>query len=99
MVAGVGYLFTDHRHGDLAVSNAGPVLDGRRAAIRPEPWTWLHQVHGADVVTVSEPGAGAGTDADAAVTTTPGAVLAVHAADCAPVVLVGSGGIGVAHAG
>jgi YfiH family protein len=56
-------------------------------------------VHGADVVTVTQPGEGAGREADAAVTTTPGAVLAVQTADCAPVLLLADGGIGVAHAG
>jgi polyphenol oxidase len=64
------------------------------------PWTWLRQVHGNRVVTVREPGEGAGEAADAAVTTVTGAVLAVHTADCAPVALVADGGaVGVAHAG
>jgi len=63
------------------------------------PWTWLHQVHGADVVTVEAPGAHAGAPADAAVTATPGAAVAVTTADCAPVVLLAGGAVGVAHAG
>lgn len=65
----------------------------------PGPWTWLTQVHGADVVTVTRPGEHAGARADAAVTAVPGAVLAVTTADCAPVVLVAGGAVGVAHAG
>jgi YfiH family protein len=56
-------------------------------------------VHGARVVTVSEPGEHAGAEADAAVTAIPGCVLAVQVADCAPVALVADGVIGVAHAG
>jgi hypothetical protein len=48
---------------------------------------------------VTRPGEHAGVDADAAVTTTPGCVLAVRTADCAPVVLLGPSGIGVVHAG
>ena len=57
-------------------------------------------MHGARVVTVREVGAGAGEEADAAVTTLTGAVLAVHTADCAPIALVADGGgVAVAHAG
>jgi polyphenol oxidase len=57
-------------------------------------------VHGARVVTVREVGAGAGEEADAAVTTLTGTVLAVHTADCAPIALVADGGgVAVAHAG
>ncbi len=64
------------------------------------PWTWLRQVHGPRVVTVEHPGAGAGEEADAAVTSATGAVLAVHTADCGPVALVAEGGaVAVAHAG
>jgi len=75
------------------------VLAPRRAAVVDHPWTWLHQVHGADVVVVEHPGQHAGASADAAVTATPGAVLAVTTADCVPLVLVGDGAVGVAHAG
>ena len=66
----------------------------------PTPWTRLRQVHGARVVTVDAPGACAGEEADAAVTTVPGAALAVLTADCAPVALASEDGVvGVAHAG
>ena len=44
-------------------------------------------------------GGSAGTVADGAVTAVPEAVLALHTADCAPVVVVGAGALGVAHAG
>jgi YfiH family protein len=63
------------------------------------PWTWLRQVHDRRVLTVTEPGEWAGAEADAAVTTTPRAALAVHTADCVPLVLLGDGAVGVAHAG
>lgn len=63
-------------------------------------WTRLHQVHGARVVRVDAPGACRGEDADAAVTTVPGAVLAVLTADCAPVALASPEGVvGAVHAG
>lgn len=89
--------FTVRADGDLAVASDG--VAGRRAALVDLPWTWLHQVHGARVVTVTSPGEHAGARADAAVTAVPGAVLAVQSADCAPVVLVADGVVGVAHAG
>lgn len=51
------------------------------------------------MVVVTHPGEHAGADADAAVTASPGCVLAVRTADCAPVVLVGGHSVGVVHAG
>jgi polyphenol oxidase len=86
--------------GDLAITAPRPDLDTRRRAIVDLPWTWMHQVHGATVLRVEEPGEGAGEDADAAVTAIPEAALAVQVADCAPVALIGSDGvIGIAHVG
>lgn len=90
---------TDHRHGDLALGGDPRLLAARRAAIVDAPWTWLRQVHGADVVTVTRPGEHAGARADAAVTVVPGAPLAILTADCCPVLVVADGGVGVAHAG
>lgn len=90
---------TTRADGDLAVGLDPGLLAARRRAVVPGPWTWLRQVHGAEAVTVTGPGEHAGAAADAAVTAVPGAVLAVTTADCAPVVLVGDGAIGVAHAG
>ena len=75
------------------------ILERRRQALMDGHWTWLRQVHGAEVVVVTEPGAHAGAAADGAVTTVPRAVLAVNTADCAPVVVTGGGALGVAHAG
>ena len=86
--------------GDFAVTAPRVELDVRRRAVVDLPWTWMHQVHGAAVVRVAEPGEGAGRDADAAVTAIPNAALAVQVADCAPVALVGSNGVvGIAHVG
>jgi YfiH family protein len=59
----------------------------------------LRQVHGATVVTVTDPGDHAGAEADAAVTRTPMARLAVRTADCVPIVLEGDGVVAVVHAG
>ncbi len=60
----------------------------------------MGQVHGARVMTVDQPGGATGEPADGAVTSCPGAALAVLTADCAPVVLASPEGlVGVAHAG
>ena len=74
-------------------------LECRRQQMMAGEWTWLRQVHGSEVVVVAEPGSGAGSAADGAVTAVPAAVLALHTADCAPVVLVADGAVGVAHVG
>lgn len=92
-------LFHTRPLGDLAVGSDG--VEGRRREVVDLPWSWLTQVHGADVVTVTEPGEHAGARADAAVTAVPGAAIAVTTADCVPVVLIGADerAVGVAHAG
>ena len=74
--------------------------DGDMRAVPDPAWTVLQQVHGADVVQVDVPGACTGAAADAAVTTVPGARLAVLTADCAPVALASPEGVVAAvHAG
>jgi YfiH family protein len=75
-------------------------LEARRRAVAAQPWSWLHQVHGATVVTVRGAGDPTGQDADALVTAAAGVVLAVFTADCAPVALSSPEGVvGIAHAG
>jgi YfiH family protein len=92
--------FTTRADGDLAVAQPAATLAAVRRRLSSRPWTWLHQVHGAGVVTVTRPREGAGVEADAAVTSEPGALLAVHTADCAPVALVADEGlVGAVHAG
>ncbi|OSP54147.1 peptidoglycan editing factor PgeF [Pseudoruegeria sp. SK021] len=61
----------------------------------------LHQVHSADVVVVDAAPNGSLPKADGAVTRTPGLILSVLTADCAPVLFADSeaGVIGAAHAG
>jgi YfiH family protein len=81
-----------------------------RAAVGVEDvarWTWLRQVHGADVHVVigsSVTGSSATAEvappeADAAVTSAPGRALAVVTADCAPLVVASDDAVGVVHAG
>jgi YfiH family protein len=79
-------VFTDRSDGDQRVG--------------PQPWTRLRQVHGSRVVVVTEPGGMMGEEADAAVTTVPGAHLAILTADCAPIAMASPEGvIGAVHAG
>ncbi len=62
----------------------------------------LHQVHGAEVVRVTEPWRpGEGARADAMATDRPGVALGIITADCAPVLFADAeaGVIGAAHAG
>ncbi|MEZ6183903.1 MAG: polyphenol oxidase family protein [Planctomycetota bacterium] len=71
------------------------------AGFAPADVALLSQVHGPEVARVTAP---SGWDRtlgafDAAVTTTPGVVLAVRAADCVPVLFAAEGVVGVAHAG
>ena len=87
-------------HGGAYVTEVAPDVEARRRAVKDAPWTWLRQVHGDTVVTVTAPGGGAGSKADASVTDGAARVLAVLTADCAPVALAGTGGVvGAVHAG
>jgi polyphenol oxidase len=87
-------------HGGAYVTDVAPDVEARRRAVKDAPWTWLRQVHGDAVVTVTRPGGAAGSKADAAMTADAGCVLAVLTADCAPVALVSTEGIvAVVHAG
>jgi YfiH family protein len=87
-------------HGGAYVNEVAPDVEARRRAVVETKWTWLRQVHGDTVVTVTSPGAGAGTKADASVTAVAGCALAVLTADCAPVALVSREGVmGAVHAG
>ena len=97
---------TTRAAGDLQIDGPADVLAARRRAVVDRPWAWLRQVHGADVVTVTDADVAdglagvAGTSADALVTTSAAVVLAVHTADCAPLVLWSPEGVVAAvHAG
>lgn len=69
----------------------------------PSPPHWLRQVHGTGVVRVEAPAVPGAEEpeADAAVTATPGVVLAILTADCLPVVFAARDGreVAAAHAG
>jgi YfiH family protein len=77
------------------------VIANREELIRhfalPSSPRWLRQVHGTAVIaepTDDEP------EADAAITATPGTVLAILTADCLPILFCANDGeVGIAHAG
>ena len=91
------------RSGDAVASVLANRAALREAARLPSEPAWLQQVHGARVVRLdASPDVGAGEpEADAAVTSTPGVVLAILTADCLPVVFCNRAGtdVGAAHAG
>ena len=86
------------RCGDDACAVASNRAELAHRAGLPSPPRWLRQVHG--VAVAVEP-AGDEPEADAAVTATPGTVLAILTADCLPVVLAAQDGseVAAAHAG
>ncbi len=88
------------------VGDVAPAVDQNRATLAetlglapPDGWWWLHQVHGADVLTVDGPPSGPVPAADAAVTREPSRPLVVLTADCAPLVLACDDAVAVVHAG
>lgn len=85
---------------DVVATNRARVADAMGVA--PDRLAGVHQIHSADVVTITDPAQIAvSVDADALVTALPGVVLSVLTADCQPVLFadVEAGVIGAAHAG
>ena len=83
---------------EIVAINRARVADAME--VPPEHLISLHQVHSADVVTVTAPLDGK-PRADAMVTATPGLALSVLTADCQPVLFADTeaGVVGAAHAG
>ena len=93
---------TTRAEGDFAVHGVAEALAIRRGQVAPHPWVWLRQVHGAHVVVATADNVAevAGAEADAVVTADVDLVLAVHTADCVPVVAWSpTGVIAAVHAG
>lgn len=65
----------------------------RLEALVGRPVSWLRQVHGRGVVTVTEASCIRGDDGDALVATSSDTALAILTADCAPVALASSEGV------
>ncbi|HUW03094.1 MAG TPA: polyphenol oxidase family protein [Acidimicrobiales bacterium] len=76
--------FTERADGDLAADAS---------------WNRVRQVHGTTVIEAPTASSGAAVEGDALVTGQVETPIAVHAADCAPVILVGSQRVAAVHAG
>ena len=90
---------TDRSDGDMHPERVAPdLLAARQLAVTGTVWPMLEQVHGTDVV--SFPSLVDAPVGDIAVSRSGGSPVAVWAADCAPVALVGRRGtIAMVHAG
>jgi hypothetical protein len=73
----------------------------RELGVGEDRLVWMDQVHGSGVAVVDRPQDGPVADTDALVTSTPGLVLGVLAADCVPVLLTDpvAGVVAAVHAG
>lgn len=102
-----GGLYASLNCGPGSADNPDNVAANRRRAVdaltgRGTPLQTLYQVHGAQVVTLTDPlPEGERPQADALVTNRPGVVLGILTADCTPVLFTDgqAGVIGAAHAG
>ena len=86
----------------MAMSGASGARAARSLGADPDALLGLRQVHGRDVVTVTQAWPiGHGQAADAMVTDRPGLALGIVTADCAPVLFADPGRniAGAAHAG
>jgi polyphenol oxidase len=84
---------------DAVAANRARVA--RELGVSGDRLVWMAQVHGTGVTVVDGPQDGAVPDTDALVTTTPGLVLCVLAADCVPVLMADpvAGVVAAVHAG
>ncbi len=88
--------------GDLGLRSSDPVglVASRRQALVAGRWRFLRQCHGDGVVVLGPQEPCEGREADALVSTMPGAPLAVFSADCALIGLASPQGVvGAVHAG
>ncbi len=88
--------------GDVGSRSEAPleVIEARRQSLAAGRWRWLRQCHGDGVVVLGPEETCEGREADALVTTMPGAPLAVFSADCALIGLASRQGVvGAVHAG
>lgn len=84
----VRWSFGGTQDGNLALTEPIGELDSRRQRQHPGDWMWLRQVHGADIVDGTDGDLSRrGSEADGVFTGATGLVLAVHTADCCPVLM------------
>lgn len=101
LLDGIAHGFTGVHEGDLrhpcAPSGSTASAELVAALGGRGPLRMVTQVHGARVVDVEE--AAFVTEADAIVSSAPGAVVAVRVADCVPILIAGAGVVAAVHAG
>ncbi|MFN7142367.1 MAG: laccase domain-containing protein, partial [Myxococcota bacterium] len=98
LLSPVPHGFTEVADGDHRPGADGSAEARLLAALGAEgPVRTVTQVHGARVVRAEE--ASLAVEADAIVSTVPGAVVAVRVADCVPILLAAPGGVAAVHAG
>ena len=88
--------------GDVGLRCEDPpeLLRARRDLVAPGPWRYARQCHGDGVVVLGPAEPCQGREADALVSSLPGAPLAVFSADCALIGLASPEGVvGAVHAG
>jgi YfiH family protein len=91
----------DHVGDDPADVAANRARAARALGVADDRLVWMSQVHGSRVAVVDGPQDGPMPETDALVTSTPGLVLCVLAADCVPVLLADpvAGVVAAVHAG
>jgi len=94
--SGGGVAFSDASDGDVRGDYVRRADLSRRLGIS-DRWATLTQVHGSKVLEVERPGNQG--EGDAMFTSVAGLPLAIFTADCAGVVVLAPGAVGVAHAG
>lgn len=92
----LGVVFSGAGEGDLRSDRDARKRFSAAVGVQSE-WATVRQVHGSNVIEVSEPGPAG--DGDAMWTSVAGLPLAVFTADCLAVVAHSSSAVGVAHAG
>lgn len=91
-----GAAFGTTASGDLRADHEKRRAISRELGI-PSDWAFVHQVHGADVVTAMR--SGQLGDADAIVTVDSDIPAAIATADCVPIVIEADGAVAAVHAG
>ncbi len=93
-------IFTTKEDGDLSTDQDPYHLARRQRSIVDEKWTYLKQVHGAEVIQIESPGQHQGRTGDALFKCNSEIPISIQTDDCAPVALVSPlGSLSVVHAG
>ena len=93
-------LSTNSSDGNLSISQPVDQLHQTQRKLINAPWSYLKQVHGANVYRIKSPGDYQGAEGDGMISTKSGIPMAIQVADCAPIALIcETPVIGIIHAG